>query len=307
MPNIGIVTSTKFSGPGGSLGDDFKDAFETGFSEVSTGGVAPTYATNSPQEANGNYTADGNVHRDLFRGVRQLQRGAQKADIIVAVGGLVAAHAAVLRSDVPFLVLIGRVPESDDFALTDNENYRGGIDLRAANHNRERRNALVDAFNIPKEDIWLLFNPNSRMGKSEAHDWRQQGGRVMRATRPIDDDDPNGNDENEFAPAFQRLLNRARPAKGVVVSGDPFFALRRNAFVTAANHASTAQGGGMKMCYPFEIFGDATPKPALGSGITIGPNLIDAYKEIGRKAAWLVRNGEFQGLDTVPLVPRHDY
>jgi hypothetical protein len=298
MANIGILTSTVFSNQAGNTtGSEFRTAFETGF------GAGLSYASKSPQEAFGKYSANGKVHRVLYRGVDQLRQGANKADIIVAVGGLLAAHAAVQRSDVPFLVLIGRLPESTDFELTDNDQYRGGINQRAANYNQDRANALATTFGIAKSKIWLLFNPNSRTAKAEAHEWRQQGGRIVPAAVSVDDD-PNGNDPGEFIVAFQRL--QRNNAAGVVISGDPFFAQRRNELVTAANNAFN--GAGMVMCYPFEIFGTATPVPVASSGINIGPRLLDAYRMVGQKAASLVAApNNFQGLDTLPLTPVHRY
>jgi hypothetical protein len=303
MARIGILTSTVFSNQfGNTTGTDFRTAFEAGF------GAAPSYATNSPQEALGKYSADGKVHKALYQGVDQLQKqGANPAEIIVAVGGLLAAHAAVERSKVPFLVLIGRVPETCDFDLTDNDQYRGGINQRAANSNQDRADALVTTFGIAKSNIWLLFNPNSRTGKAEAHEWRQQGGHTVPAAISVDDD-PNGNDPGEFRLAFQRL--QRNNAAGVVISGDPFFAQRRNELVTAANNAFNAAG--MVMCYPFEIFGNANPVPVAGSGINIGPLLLGAYLKMGQKAASLAGPGpgalnNFQGLDTMPLTALHRY
>lgn len=67
----------------------------------------------------------------------------------------------------------------------------------------------------------------------------------------------------------------------------------------------------MKMCYPSEIYGNqqnsrrtATVVPTAGSGISIGPSLLDAYGSLGQKAgaiAALLNAGKkptFQGLDT---------
>ena len=54
------------------------------------------------------------------------------SDMIIAFGGLITAHAVVKRSKKPFIVMIGHLPDSSDFALSDNENYYGGIDLHTA-------------------------------------------------------------------------------------------------------------------------------------------------------------------------------
>jgi hypothetical protein len=123
-PQIGILTSTGF--------DDFKPAFQSGF-----GATTPGYVT---EEAKGDYDAQGShKHKKLYRSVIRLNRD---ADIIIAAGGLMAAHAAVQEADKPFLVLIGRIPETGDFVLTDNENYRGGVNLNMVVGNVKRRAAL---------------------------------------------------------------------------------------------------------------------------------------------------------------------
>jgi hypothetical protein len=298
---VGILASTTFSGAG-TIGADFAATFAAGFAV--TFGSAPSFATNSPVEANGKYDSSGKIRKDLYDGVEVLGGGANPANIIVAVGGLVSAHAAVARAKVPFLVLIGRIPDASDFTLGDNENYCGGVDLHTVHNNMDRRDALLLNYNtLAASDIWLLYNPNSRMGESEANEWRTQGGHAIAAAVP------GLNDATEFGPAFTRLKNHQ--AKGVIISADPFFSSHRTELVTVANNAATVGGGNMKMCYPSEIYGNqqnsrptATVVPTAGSGISIGPSLLDAYGSLGQKAgaiAALLNAGKkaaFQGLDT---------
>jgi len=308
MPNIGILTSTQYGAPT-TIFADYKSFFETGF------GSPPTYASNSPYEAKGKYSSTGTIYNNLYRGVIQLQRGANSADIIVAVGGLVSAHAAVKESDSWFIVLVGRTPEDGDFALTDNPKYLGGVTLQQSNI--QRRDALINHFSTPaapitNNDVWLLYNPNSRMSRAEVREWRENGGRAVAAAVPVEID-PEGNDPFEFAAAFARLKHKG--AKGVVISSDPFFSSRRDNLVTQANAAATTAGGLMKICYPFEIYGTVgnpgTPPnsvPAPGSAISIGPNLLAAYQTMGNKAAAIAaditagRNPTFKSLDIQPLL-----
>jgi hypothetical protein len=303
--NVGILSSTTFSGAG-TIGADFAASFTAGF--TAQFGSAPSAATSSPQEANGKYDSSGKLRKQLYDGVDVMCSGANAANIIVAVGGLVSAHAAVVRAKVPFVVLIGRIPDASDFTLGDNEHYCGGIDLHTVHNNMDRRDALLTNFNtLAATDIWLLYNPNSRMGESEANEWRTQGGHAIAAAVP------GLNDATEFGPAFTRLKNHQ--AKGIIISADPFFSSHRTELVTAANNAATAAGGSMKICYPSEIFGNkqnsrptATVVPTTGSGISIGPNLLDAYVSLGVKAgaiAALLNAGNsaaFQGLDTSKLL-----
>jgi hypothetical protein len=297
MPDIGVLTSTVFGGPAGTIGAAFKTSFENGY-RIVTGGAAPNYAL--IVEATGKYSADGKAQKRLYRGVGELE--AAGADILVAVGGLVAAHAVVQRSDKPFLVLIGRLPESSDFSLVENLKFRGGVNLNTVHHNFQRRDRLRARFpTIAQSDVWLLYNPNSRIGKSEVNEWKAQDGRAMPAAIAAEDD-PDGNDPDEFENAFKRLKKRG--ARGVVISADAFFTQHRNELVAAANTAATVAGGSMKMCYPFEIFGNATPPPSGGSGISIGPNLLSAYEELGKKAARLVAaSNTFQNLDVQLVLP----
>jgi hypothetical protein len=297
-PAIGILTSTHYGGAAGTLGKDFMDSFEAGFKGVS-GGSAPTYTGDSPQEAKGQYDAEGGrKHKDLYRGVAKLNKS---ADIIVVVGGLAAAHSAVQKAQKPFLVLIGRIPEEGDFVLADNENYLGGVNLHTVQDNIARREYLLRDFSTTvkaNKDVFLLYNPNSRMGKSELNEWTTWGGDAVAAATPGD------NDPAEFNPAFTRLNTKG--AKGVVISADPFFADQRTALVTAANNAFSQYG--MIMCYPFELYKSANP--TANSGVIIGPNLLDAYKAIGQKtaniASFLVANPSStptsQGLDSAAVV-----
>jgi hypothetical protein len=302
---VGILTSTLYSG---TIGADFKSSFESGF--ATTFGAAPTYATASPVEANGAYDARGKVRKALYNGVTKLiTTKPNQASLIIALGGLVSAHAAVQNSTIPFLVLTGRVPEESDFTLLENTYYCGGVDLHTVGNNFDRRDSLISRFGVASSSVYLLYNPNSRMAQSEVNEWRAQGGEAEAAAVP------NNNDPAEFATAFARLT--AKGAQGVVISADPFFSSHRTELVTAANTAAAA--GVMKICYPFEIFGNmgnprptATTVPLAGSGISIGPSLITAYTLIGQKAGRmatiLAANSAatpkdlWQGLDTVPLL-----
>jgi hypothetical protein len=185
---IGILSSTGYGGTTPTIFADFKAAFENATSGY---GSTPAYAGVTVQ-AKGKYSASGKINRQLYRGLTLLQTAAQPADIVIALGGLVAAHAAVDRAEKPFLVLIGRVPEESDFVLTDNPNYMGGVNLHTAHNNMDRRDALITAFStsmspIVQKDVWLLYNPNSRMGRSEVHEWKAQGGRAVAAATPVED------------------------------------------------------------------------------------------------------------------------
>jgi hypothetical protein len=284
-PTIGVLTSTVFS--------EFQYSFDQGF------GSTPNYVL---KEAKGEYDAQGSRHhRKMYTDMADLNRNAAVTLIIVA-GGLAAAHAAVQKSEKPFLVLIGRIPESSDFVLTDNDQYFGGVNLNTVQANKKRGEAL----NLPFNQICLLYNPNSRMSISEANEWSSLGGKVLAALT-------GDNDEStalvQFDNAFAHL---PQGTKGVVISGDPFFTNQRSKVVSAAGQAfSTNQ---IKTCYPFPIYQTANPTPA-GSYAIVGPNLTtpqgtttsSAYKTLGAKALAIsnaLSSGNpvtFQGLDDLAI------
>jgi hypothetical protein len=300
MARIGILTSIDFGGGAASLGRQFKDSFETGYRRVATGGAAPTYANGSPHEANAKYSADGRVHKKLNNGVNKFN--GNNADFIVALGGLVSAYAAVQFAEKPFLVLVGRRPDSTDFALEDSEFFFGGIDLHTTQDNGARVQALV-AMGVAEANIWLMYNPNSRMGRAEAADWKRAGKKSVRAAVSADED-PEGNDPAEFEVAFKRLVRRG--ARGLVVSSDPSFSRHRNDLVTQANAFFTTNQ--IKVCYPSEIYGSANPAPVANSSVTVGPRLLTAYELVGEKAARIANAIDAgvaptpQGLESAALI-----
>jgi hypothetical protein len=218
------------------------------------------------------------------------------ADIIIAAGGLMAAHAAVQEADKPFLVLIGRIPEMGDFVLTDNENYRGGVNLNMVVGNVKRRAALKGILPLGTTDdqIWLLYNPNSRMGKSELNEWMSLGGNAVPGVSG--DNDPS-KIPTQLAAAFKLVQDGG--GKGVVISGDPFFTSQGPEVVKAANNAFSSPNK-ILTCYPFKIYEASMPAP--NSFVTLGPDLTTtstgAYAVLGKKAAMLASSpGAFQGLD----------
>jgi len=300
MARIGILTSINFDGAANSLGRQFKDSFETGYRRVATGGAGPTYANGSPHEANAKYSADGRVHKKLNNGVNKFN--GNNADLIVALGGLVSAYAAVQFAEKPFLVLVGRRPDPTDFALEDSELFFGGNDLQAP-HDKAGRVPARGGIGGAEANIWLMYNPNSKMGRAEAADWKRTGKKSVRAAVSADED-PEGNDPAEFETAFRRLVRRG--ARGVVVSSDPSFSKHRNDLVTQANAFFASNQ--IKVCYPSEIYGSANPPPSANSSVTVGPRLLTAYELVGEKAARIANSIDggqaptFQGLDSAALI-----
>jgi hypothetical protein len=271
--SIGLVTSTKFSG---RIRDAFLRGLRASGWEGNPGAVPGNHSPVSivVYEADGSYDdGDGGAGKckELYNAV-----GAFDADptinVIVATGGLVSAHAAVKNSQhKPFLVLFGTKPEFD---LSSNPNYRGGVNLDMIAKDAERNAKLCSMTGIadPKK-VCLIWSSRSKMGKHEKKAWVRDNGWPL-------EQEVKKNADDAIATAFAKA--KSRGAKGIVVSGDPFFTSHMDALVAAANASK------LKICYPFGVYAKATPAPAAGSGIYLGPDLEAAYDEIGQKAGTIL-------------------
>jgi hypothetical protein len=291
MPTkVGIITSTTFSGT------ELETAFNSGW-----GGNGPGGANEVVVQAGGVYDADNIVHSKLRDGVNTLNNSIANggSDMIVAFGGLITAHAVVKRSKKPFIVLVGHLPDNSDFSLTDNENYLGGIDLHTASSNIERRDALVAQFNLTPTQVALIYNPNSRTGRSEYMEWMAHGSHI--AVAGVSGD----NDQNDFSNAFDKAHRLG--ATGVVLAGDPFFAIKKIQMINAANTAFSTNA--IKTCYPFNFYNTKAagddPLPSAGSGIIVGRDLAGAYTSMGAKALAIsnaITSPTSQGFDVAARV-----
>jgi hypothetical protein len=268
--SIGVVTSTKFSGP-------IKEAFLKGLRAhgwEADPGVDPggkSQVSMVPYEADGKYDdGDGGSgkRKELYNAVSTFDAD-PNIDLIIAAGGLVSAHAAMTKSaQTPFLAIFGTTPS---FNLGSNPNFRGGVNLDMIAKDADRNAELCRLYGIsdPKK-IALIWNSRSKMGKSEKKAW------VTDRDWPLHQE-VKKNAESDIGAAFTNA--KAAGAKAVVVSGDPFFTSRMNAVVAAAN------GSRLKVCYPFAVYKTANPAPTPGSAVIFGPNLEDAYNVMGQKAA----------------------
>jgi hypothetical protein len=289
LPAIGYVTSGEYDG-----------TFKTNF----LAGLAPTWQGNpgpgqnveiKPGAANGAYDAKGTKYQ-LNKHVARLCSDSD-VKMIVAVGGLVSAFAAMKYSTKPFLVMIGQLPASDDFDLDpdDTFNFFGGINLATTAANAARHATVTALAACEPEQVFLVFNNNARMAKAERRAWKAHGWRSIAGGVDADGD----NDAEDFLPVLRRAKNR-KGAKAFVISADPFFALQRNALVNAINTVD------LPACYPAKYFKDATPAPTPGRFKWLGPDLDEEYKNMGKKAGQLLTkimasNPEFVGLDTAAV------
>ncbi len=271
---IGLVTSTEFSG---AIRDSFLSGLRAKGFEADYGADHGSNARVSIllYEADGRYDdgdGDAGTRRELYNAVSSFDAD-PNVDLIVATGGLVSAHAAMKKSSKkPFLTLFGNKPSFD---IGSNPNHRGGVNLDMVDRNKDRNAQLCKMFSIsdPKK-ICLIWNSRSKMGKEEKKAWVIDNGWPLHQ-------EVKKNDEAEFAKAFAKAKRSG--AKGVVISGDPFFTHRMNGLVAAANSSK------LKVCYPFATYAHAVPAPASGSGMYLGPDLPAAYEEMGEMAGTILK------------------
>jgi hypothetical protein len=302
-PMIGLVTSTTFDP---ILLTEFKNGLQ------STGTPPWVIGTNvdlSPlKEADGQYDniggdADSNTKLydlvDSFNTVNDVK-------LVVAVGGLVAAHAAVKKANKPYLLLVGRVPS--DFPLDNTvPRFCGGVNLNIVASNEQRGSELARIFSgapfsVTADTVALIYNPNSRMGRLEARKWKRNSGGNKRPVAPAGIDDDGDFDNNKLEKFFRRGFAKAVAggATAFVISADPFFNDQKEKLVNAANSA------GRPICYPFVHYGLAPNQPSPIISRWLGPDLKAVYRKIGMQAGVLltaIQGGASLPFDFVTVSP----
>jgi hypothetical protein len=271
MPKIAIISTIKYNNT------PLKTAFEVGLGNAAASVVKDQV---------------GFALQDLETAVLGYDNLATY-DLIVTVGGLPAAIAAraVLTStgDVPFISLTaGRVCPS--FPGTISGRFHGGINLTTFDYNNERfrhltgENGSGHAF-IPSE-ICLLVSPSSGCYDEETRNWpNPPRGKIISAT-----------DDQSMIHAFDNpnLVG----LKAMIISAAPLFQDNMSDLIDAANN-STLQ----HVCYPLQDYTNAGKpghRPNGGHHTLHGPNLADAYKRLGAKAAWIVTNKKASTFDAIP-------
>jgi hypothetical protein len=207
---------------------------------------------------------DGNVLQDCADQLIVIDQ----VQLIIACGGIVSARAAATAAakttpPTPVLICIGQ----------DNSGAYGtnvaGVNLQTPGENAYRASLLKARYGLASEDnIWLVVNSNSAMGKSESDQWATAG-------RPFVETGRSGhNDETKLKTAFDYAVDAG--AQAFVVSSDPFFTSN------AKKVYAIIKGTGLPACYPLrEYLTNENPDPKY---VSWGPNLVDAYEEIGKQA-----------------------
>jgi hypothetical protein len=208
---------------------------------------------------------------------RKINRFDDDSDIglIVTVGGAKVYRVAKDEADKPFLSLLGVAPPSPATQCY------GGMTLNSVAQNSDRIAYIVSKENLARTSIALLHNPNSAMASQELTDWSTlNAGPVVEAGK---DGATDENDSSTYEDAFSQLPTSVN---AVVVSADPFFLDTMDELVDEANKSNRF------VCYPLQDYKNALPAPAPFKSARLGPDLMEAYTQMGQLAKLVLSNGQ---------------
>jgi hypothetical protein len=155
---------------------------------------------------------------------------------------------------------------------------------------------------IPEDRICLLSNPNSFMAPTEMAAWVATGRGPVISAGASPGMGPT-NSAATYAPAFAAI--EAANMQAVVVSADPFFKDTMDELIDAANRW-LAGGEGRRIVYPLHDYQNSAGKCKPSPGHTLhGPDLRDAYEELGRTAAAFLA-GQATGLQVIRISAARD-
>jgi hypothetical protein len=219
------------------------------------------YGDNALNGAVDDHNADGNV------------------GLIVTVGGVASARAALRRSKKPFLSLFGDVIAS--FPGTITGNFFGGIFLHTFLNNDERVAHLKrPPHRFTDSQICLLSNPNSVYAPEETGQWpNPPRGRILNAGTAAD-----------IVTAFADFTNDGT-LRAMIISADGFFQDNKDTIIDQANQSDK------HVSYPFQIFAEGHVKPRHQRHTLHGPKLATAYFNLGKKAEEVINSGRPSTLD----------
>ena len=207
-----------------------------------------------------------------------------KVGLIVTVGGVASALAALRWAAKPFISLIGDT--TPNFPGTIEKNFFGGVNLKTFRNNDDRFDRLIKPpHGLAPSEICLLSNPRSGYAKIEAGLWPSPPrGPILSASSLA-----------EITQAFTRF-GQDSTLRAMIVSADGFFQDNKDFLIHEAN------GSGKRVSYPFHIYAntDGTHKPAGGRHTLHGPKLRTAYSTLGEKAAAVIGSGRPSTLDPAP-------
>jgi hypothetical protein len=231
----------------------------------------------------------GFVRNDMDQAVLGLD-DLQKYDLIVTVGGLALAIAAlnILKSagDVPFISLVGG-KVADTFPGKITKNFWGGVLLNTFGHNDDRVFHLTGDDNMgmhkfPASDICLLVNPHSGCYAEETANWPPQCGKIYEA---------GTKDEIK-----SKLMDfKSSGSLAIIISADPFFQDNMDTLIPAANETDK------HVCYPLQDYAMNGSQKLLAKKHTLhGPSLVAAYTLLGEKAGKVMSDEGARVITPVP-------
>jgi putative tryptophan/tyrosine transport system substrate-binding protein len=254
LPVIGFLSSA-------SVTTQVPTAFREGLNE---GGYFPSQnVAIEMRRAEGRYDRLSELATELVR---------RRVNVIVAAGGLASAQAAkAATATIPILFISGVDPVS--VGLVASFNLPGGNATGVTVYTTElaaKRLELLREFAPATEVVAVLENPGTSISDIESKDLQAAAldeGLKLVVSR--------AGAEGELEKAFASAVERG--ASALLVSADPFFATRRDQIVAlAARYALPA-------VYPWREYAEA------GGLMSYGPSLMEAYRQIGRYAARILK------------------
>jgi hypothetical protein len=270
VQNVWVVSSIPY------VGTNFETQFKKGL-----GNIAGTYKTTDNL---------GYVPATLQAAVKSA--GKDNATLVVAVGGLITAQAALNVGTVPFLALTGGIV---NFKNAPSGSFLGGVCLDSYKHDSDRIIYLMKKNNITADQICLLYNSNAAMANTEQQQFTY--------SQNADIDPTNVNNASAIYTAAFDSIGLITDASGsppgiqaIIVSADPFFTL------TKEQLKSTAGNYPYYMMYALKEYKTGTaPKHSHATIYAPNDDLPTVYNKLGAKARAIVNGGsstwDHEGLD----------
>lgn len=208
--------------------------------------------------------------------------------VIAAVGGTITSTAVHGDTGQTYVSLGGSV-------ISD-PNVKGGVSLQSYKLNKARKDYLKGlsggGTNYDDTNIYLYRNQNSAMAGDEAAAWGAgNAGTIIPSLAGAAG--AGTNDPTRFATDFSAggSLDPAKPAKGLIISDDPFFRSSRGELIKQVNSWLNADAS-RYVVYPSQFYGSpivsdltgAPQPPTAGQSILYGPDLVAAYNLLGTLA-----------------------
>jgi hypothetical protein len=244
--------------------------------------------TLSQKSAGFNYGNHRENRQELRRKARDL---AGTVDLIVASGGIVSARAAVAaaaREDTPVLICVGQEDEEVKSNVAKESVLVAGVNLNTPDQNIKRATELMsDHPSLKEEEIWLVVNNNSAMGRAERDRWDKDGRAFVETGKH------RKNDEPSIRAALQYAL--ANGAKAFIISSDPFLTSKA-AFIRGMDNTNPPDLRTVPLCFAFR---QCLHTAADIYRICWGHDLVAVYQKLGEQAKKALTMLGFPEVETI--------